>query len=188
MKESAAKANVRSVEAIDTFRASLILYGSKARPLLEDAWEEVARTREWIQTDRRRFWEAEFRKRKRQLEDAEQALFSARFSTLRQVRAAEQQAVHRAKRALVEAETKLEHVRRWSIEFDNTASPLLKHLEELRTNLTTDLAKAVGYLGNVIRALEAYAEVSPEGAGDSMLPTSDSAGEAAAKTPNSEVT
>jgi hypothetical protein len=160
MKKPAANAHVRSLEAIDAFRATLIIYGSKARPLLEDAWEEVARTREWIQTDRRRYWENEVRKRKRALDDAEQALFSARFSTLRPVRAAEQQAAHRAKRALVEAEEKLAKVRHWSVEFDNTAGPLLKHLEELRTHLTTDLTKAAGHLGNVIRALEAYAEVA----------------------------
>ena len=167
MKPSSTNANVRSVEAIDAFRGVLITYGSKSRPLLEDAWEEVARTREWVQTDRRRYWEMEVRKRKRQLEDAEQALFSARFSTLRQVRAAEQQTVHRAKRALEEAERKLEKVRHWNLEFDNATGSLLKHLEELRTYLTTDLTKAAGYLGNVVRALEAYAEVTSISPADS---------------------
>lgn len=154
-------AHVKSVEAIGAFRSAAVLYASKCRPLVEDAWDEVSRTREWLRNDRKTHWEGELRRRRRRLEDAEQALFSARFSPLKQVSAAEQAAVQRARRAVAEAESKLEKVRQWSLEFDDRTGPMLKQLEELRTSLHTDLPKAVVYLTNVIRALEAYNEGVP---------------------------
>ena len=46
-------ANVRSSDAIEAFRSRLIIYVSKVRPLLDQAQDEVIRTREWIRTDRR---------------------------------------------------------------------------------------------------------------------------------------
>src|SRR6478672_6362220 len=106
-------ANVTSTEAIERFRARLIVYRDKVKPLLADAADEVSRTREWL-LDRRRFWEFEVRRRKRQLDDARQALFSARFSSLREIKTAEQQAVHRAEKAFAEAEAKLAVIKRWA--------------------------------------------------------------------------
>jgi len=49
-------ANVSSTEAIERFRARLIVYRDKVKPLLADAADEVSRTREWL-SERRRFWE-----------------------------------------------------------------------------------------------------------------------------------
>jgi hypothetical protein len=149
---------VRSVDAIAAFRSAYITHGTKARPLVEDAWDEVARTREWLRSDRRTHWENEVRRRRRRLDDAQQALFSARFSTLKPVTAAEQAAVQRARRALADAEAKLENVRGWLRQFDDRAAPLLKQLEELRTILTVDFTKGSAYLGHVIQALDRYTE------------------------------
>jgi len=156
-------ARITSSEAIGLFRARLAVYLSKAKPLLDGATEEYVRTREWIRTDRRLHWESEARRRKRQLENAEQALFSARFSNLREVTAAEQAAVHRAKAALEEAEEKLRQVKRWSLDFDEKAGPLAKQIEQLRTMVSGDLARALLYLDGVIKAVEAYAETRPAG-------------------------
>ena len=76
-------AHVTSTEAIAAFRASLIVYLSKARPVLEDACDEVSRTRQWLQFDRRPHWENQLRRRTRDLENAQQALYSARLANLR---------------------------------------------------------------------------------------------------------
>jgi hypothetical protein len=162
------RAHVTSSEAIERFRALLIVYRDKSKPLLADAADEVSRTREWL-LDRRRHWEAELRRRKRRLEDAQQALFSARFSNLREVSAAEQMALHRAERALAEAEEKLVAVKRWGTAFDHQTGPLLKHIEQLRTAATTGVAKAEEYLSRVLATLDLYVrtplpEQAPESA------------------------
>lgn len=156
--EAGASVHVRSLDAINAFRSAFTLHAAKTKPLVEDAWDEVARTREWVRTDRRMHWENEVRRRRRKLEDAQQELFTARFSSLKAATAAQQAEVHRARRALTEAEGKLEKVRAWTQQFDDRAGPMLKQLEELRNALTVDSAKGAAYLSNVIRALEAYAE------------------------------
>lgn len=154
-------AQVRSIDALVQWRARLILYLSKAKPLLDDTSSEVTRTREWIRQDRRVFWENEVRRRTRQLENAEQALFSARSAHLREATSAELAAVQRAKRLLAEAEEKVRVIKRWSLGFDEQAGPLLKQVEQLRGLVAGDLARGVDFLDRLIATLESYAEARP---------------------------
>jgi hypothetical protein len=154
-------AHVTSTEAIESFRAALIVHLSKARPLLEDACDDVMRTRQWLQQDRRIHWENQLRRRTKELENAQQALYSARLANLRDETTAEQAALLRAKRAVNEAEEKLRLVKRWTLEFDQRAGPLVKQLEQLRTMLSNDMPKAAAYLAQVLKTLEAYANVAP---------------------------
>ena len=158
----AEQAHVTSFDAIEAFRAELIAYLSKTRPIVEDACDEVARTREWIESDRRVCWENQARRRERALEDAQQALFSAKLSNLRDVRTAEQMAVVKARRAVDEAHSKLRKIRKWTREYDNKLQPLLKELEHLRSMLGVDLPKAALHLAQVVKALEAYAQVKKD--------------------------
>lgn len=155
------KAQVTSIEALESFRAGLIVYLSKMRPVLEDACDDVFRTRVWLQHDQRLHWEHEVRRRGKKLEEAEQALFSARLGNLREPTMAEHAAVQRAKRALTEAEEKLKRVKRWSTEFDHRVEPLVKQLEHLRTLLASDMPKAVAHLAQIIKLLDEYAGISP---------------------------
>jgi hypothetical protein len=153
-------AHVTSTDAIESFRAALIVYLSKVRPLLEDACDEVIRTRQWLQQDRRVHWENQLRRRTRELENAQQALYSARLANLRDETTAEQTALLRAKRAVAEAEEKLKLVKRWTMEFDQRAGPLVKQLEQLRTMLSNDMPKAAAHLSQVLKTLAAYVNVA----------------------------
>ena len=87
------------------------------------------------------------------LEEAQQALFSSRLSTLREASAAEQMAVQRAKRALDEAEAKLRIVKQWNRVFDNRVDPLVKQMEKLHTVLAHDMVQAVAFLTQAINTL-----------------------------------
>jgi hypothetical protein len=157
------KAQVTSVEAIEAFRANLIVYVSKARPTLEEVGADVLRTKSWIENDQRSYWENMVKRRTRDLQEAQQALFSARISNLRKESAAEQMAYHRARRALDEAETRLRALKKWGREFDGHVAPLLKQTEKLHTVLANDMVKAAAYLAETIKTLAAYAERSPAG-------------------------
>jgi hypothetical protein len=154
------QAHVTSSEAIEFFRAGLITYVAKCRPWLEDACDEVFRTREWLHTDRRIHWENQVRRRTRALEEAQAALFSARLSNLRDARSSEQMAVERAKRALVEAEEKLKLVKRWALEFDQRAQVLVKELEHVRSIIANELPRGAAHLAQIVRRVEAYADVA----------------------------
>lgn len=169
-------AHVTSVDALDTFRSALITYLTKTRPMIEDACDDVARTRQWLQGEQRVHWENQVRQRTKKLEAAQQALFSAGLSNLREPTMAERNAVAKAKRALDEAVEKLRLVKRWSMEFDTRAEPLVKQLEHLRTVLASDMPKAVAHLGQLIKLLETYAGVSPPAAGTAAPTPSSEAG------------
>src|SRR5687768_6845381 len=101
------RAQVKSVDAIEAFRNSLIIYIGKAKPALEHVTGDVTRLRMWLQHDQRMLWENEARRRGRKLEEAQQLLYSARLSNLRDSISTEQLAVHKAKRSMEEAEQKL---------------------------------------------------------------------------------
>ncbi len=181
------RAHVTSVEAIEEFRSSLVVYASKARPTLEEVSDEALRTRLWLENEQRTRWEAEVRRRTRTLEQAQQALFSAGISNLRDASDAEKMAVQRARRALEEAEAKLKRVKQWAREFENRAEPLTRQLDKLHTFLSNDLVKAAAHLANVIKALDAYADVAPpdmEGA-PAPPPSDGPAGDAASAPPAS---
>src|SRR2546426_12539025 len=155
------RAHVTSVEALETFRSSLIVYVSKARPTLEEVSADVLRTRLWLQNEQRTHWEGQVRRRAKELEQAQAALFSARLSNLREETAAEQMAFHRAKRSLDEAETRLRTLKQWNREFDNRVEPLVKQTEKLHTVLANDMVQAMAYLTEAIKTLAAYSEGGP---------------------------
>jgi hypothetical protein len=156
----AERAQVSSTDAIEAFRASIVSYVAKARPVLEDAIDDVLRTRDWLEQDQRSHWENQLKRRRRAVEEAEQAVFSARISNLREVSTAETQALIRARRALAEAEEKLRAVRKWTRDFDNRVGPMVKQLEQARTMLGNTMPKAAAHLGSLLKTLDAYTNTS----------------------------
>ncbi len=157
----AERAQVTSTEALEQFRNQLIIYISKARPALEEVTADVLRARSWLESDQRLLWENQIRRRTKELEMAQAALFSAKLGNLREASAAEVLMVHRAKRSLDEAETKLRVVKRWNREFDSRVQPLVKQMEKLHTVLSNDLVKAVASLNATIDKLAAYSQTTP---------------------------
>jgi len=162
----AEQAQITSVEAIEAFRAALILYLSQARPSIEEVSGEVVRTRTWLQNDQRRLWEQELRQRRKKLEEAQQELFSARISHFQEATSLQQMAVNRWQRAVREAEEKLARLKKWDRELDNRSEPLLKQAEQFQTILTIEMPKAIAHLDQTVKILEAYADTRSKPAGD----------------------
>ena len=175
------KVNITSVEALDDFRAKLVIYLSKARPTLEEVAADVTRTRVWLENDQRIHWENQVRRRTKVLEQAQQALFSSRVSALREASGAEQMAVQRAKRSLDEAAAKLQVLKKWNREFASQVEPLVKQLDKLHTFLSHDMLKAIAYLTQQVKTLDDYAGLTPASA--SVTPPPPPSGEAAAGEP-----
>ena len=156
----ATQAKVTSTEALESFRASLIVFVTKARRSLDDAGDEVRRMRQWLQHDQRTHWEGEYRRRKKQLDQAQQELMSARLGASANQQSAlmvRQAAVLKAQRELVEVEGKLKRLKAWSQNFDTCADPIIKRMDRLAQSLN-ELPKAIAYLVSVQKTLDAYAE------------------------------
>lgn len=187
----AERAQVTSLEAIESFRAALILFLSKARPALEEITSEVLRSRQWLQHDQRRLWENEMRMRSKKLERAKAELFSVELSRLQEVSAAQQMAVHRAEHAVRDAEAKLSMLKKWDRDLDNRTEPYSKQIEQMHDFLTTEMPRAVAHLSQIIRTLEAYSERAPRELSEPNVPPTDASGETPApsvppETPTSE--
>jgi hypothetical protein len=159
----AEQAQVTSVDAIEAFRAGLVLYLSKVRPAVEQVCAEALRTRIWIQTTQRQHWDTQLRLRRRKLEEAKEALFNARISQFHQSSLLETMAVQRAQRAVEEAEAKLALLKKWSHEIESRGEPLVKQIEQFQGYLATDLPRGVAQLAELVRALDAYTEVATPG-------------------------
>lgn len=158
----AGTANITSTDAVTAFRAQLVVYLGKARPLMEELAAEVIRTRQWLENDQRLQWEQQFRIRTRKLEEARAELFNARLSKLQEATALQAMAVQRAERDVRECESRLSAIRKWTRNLEPATAPLLKQAEQLQTYLATDMTRAVAHLDEIIRALEKYADIPRE--------------------------
>jgi hypothetical protein len=156
-------AQVTSVEAIESFRASLILFLSKVRPTLEEVSDEVMRVQFWLQNDQRRHWEVELRQRGLKLEEAKREMFNTALAHLQEATALQHMAVQRAQRAVREAEDKLDTLKKWERALADRTAPMVKQVEEFHGFLTVDMGRAVAQLVQIVRALEAYAKVGGPG-------------------------
>ncbi|MCE9614066.1 MAG: hypothetical protein K8T26_07300 [Lentisphaerae bacterium] len=155
------QADVTSIEALSSFRAHFLSYLVEAGLAVDQASEEITRTRLWLQHDQRLYWEREYRRRTGLLAQARQQLLTARL--MPEFRSADtaRRDFHRAERALREAEEKLARVKQEAMRFDSTVAPKLKELDGLRMFLTGEGAKAAAFLSGAVEALQAYAETRP---------------------------
>src|SRR5262245_45896114 len=101
------RAHLTSVEALESFRAALVIYLRKAQPALEEVAAQLARTRIWIEEDRRRHWELQRRQRLLQLEQTRNTLSNVRMSNVHGATHEAQVDFRRAQHACEEAESKL---------------------------------------------------------------------------------
>ena len=154
------QAQITSVEAIESFRADLVVYLAQMKPVLDEITSEVLHTRSWLQDDRRRHWQQELRLRGRRLEEAKQELFNASISSTNDSKSFQQMAVQRAQRDFRAVEDKLVIIKKWERELDDRSAPLVKQMEQLHGFLGVEMAKSVAYLELVLKALDAYQSVA----------------------------
>jgi DNA repair exonuclease SbcCD ATPase subunit len=154
----ATEARVRSLDDLEAFRSSLVVYLTKARRNVDQVGEEVRRTRIWITNEQRTYWTEQVRKRSRMLDQANAELMTAKLSNFRDNITAQEQAVRKAKAALDHAQQKVEMVKRWNRDFDRLTDPLMRKLDSMRHFLEHVLPEGITQIGQLHRLLETYAE------------------------------
>jgi acyl transferase domain-containing protein len=163
------RAKVTSLEALETFRAKLIVYREKAGRVLDEVSDNVTRTRLWLETERPAYWQNQLRQLSRELERAQQELFSAQLSGLRDASVNQQVAVQKLRRAIRAAEDKTKTVKQWQRQYDTRVEMPARQAEKLRHFLEHDLGKAVNFLNETIKHIAAYTELSLSGAASIAL-------------------
>lgn len=176
------RAKITSLEALEEFRSTLIVYLERASRAVGEIEDEVASTRRWLDHDRRTHWAEQLRRRTAELDRRQQELFSARMSTIQTDTRVEQMALQKARHAQAEAEAKMAVIKRYSREYDNRVAPLAKEVDRVRGVLSNDMRAAVAFLTQAIKTLGEYAELKPTGAAPTApaAPAETPPGEAAA--------
>jgi len=151
-------ARITSIEALENFRNSLIVYLEKTTRAVDEIDEEIVSTHLWLQSDRRVYWESQVRRWTTELEIKQQELFSARISNLQTDTIVEQKAVQKAMRALNDAIAKRALVKQHSRQYENRVAPMAKEIDKMRGFLIRDMRKAVAWLNQAIKMLHAYAD------------------------------
>lgn len=152
---------VSSVEAVESFRADLLVFITQARAALEEVHADRLRLRLWLENDQRRYWEMQLRGRQLAVERAQAELFGARLSQFQETLVEKQMILRRAQTAQTEAEQKLKRLKLWERDLDHQAEPMLKQIERMQNVLSGDLGHAVMFLNEIVKSLQAYAEITP---------------------------
>jgi hypothetical protein len=155
------RARVTSLEAIENFRAKLIVYREKTNRVLDEINDEVTRTRLRLENDWRAGCEGEIRRCQRELEQRQQELFSAQISILGDPKYVQQDAVRKVRQRLRDTEAKLYRIKQWERAYDQRVEAPARQVEKLRHIVSKDLGAAVAMLNETIRTLTAYAEMTP---------------------------
>ena len=154
----AEQAKVTSLDALENFRAKLIVFLGKSRRSIDEVSDEIRRTRNWLDGEQRVHWEAQVKKSRKRLEMAEAELMTARFSEFIDSPSVQQMQVRKARRAVEEAEGKLAMVKKWTRDFDGYADTLSRKLDGIRTYFEQEMPHGVTYLVQAQRTLEGYTE------------------------------
>lgn len=155
------RAHVTSIDTLERFRSSLVVFLERANLVIDEIGDETNRTRMWLQSDQRLYWNQEIRRRRQRLDEAQAQLLAARISALGEATHAHHQAVRAAHEAVREGEARLQAVVQWSRHFDSRVDPLSKQLSRLDNILNGEMKHAVHYLTEAIRNLQEYAEARP---------------------------
>ena len=147
------RARVTSLEAIESFRARLIIYRDKAGRVLDEVSDELIRARLWLENDRPAHWENQINRLTRELQQRQQELFSAQLSGLRDASYMQQAAVQKAKHAIRDAEEKMRAVKHWRRQFDHQAEPAGRQVEKFRHTVGHEMGMAVAWLNELTKTL-----------------------------------
>lgn len=156
---AATNARVTSIDALDDFRAKLLVYIARARRVLDDVNDDVIRTRAWLQSDRLPYWKKQVWLKQKELAAADQELMTARLSDMPEAVQARRMVVNRCKAALRETEERLERVKKWVKHYGSAVEPKAKVVIQMRQVVDHDLAKAIAFLEQAAGTLTDYAEI-----------------------------
>lgn len=166
-----AHAKVTSIDAVDEMAVALRRFGEEAANALADLDLELKRALDWLQHDRKDYWDAEVRRNYDRVAEARNNLqrrMICRPTDDRPAATEEKKTLELAKRRLDVSQQKVQAVRHWSMAVQHELQEYVGAINLFTTWLQGDLPKALASLKRMSLALEAYvnlptgAEVEPE--------------------------
>ena len=161
------QADVHSIEALKDFRVALALFGEEALAALGAVEMEVRRTVQWLQHDRRAYWQEQIKRRREQVATAQAEVFRRKLAKTADYTPADE----RAEGAPPEGRGQPPRRRdagRAGQEVGARAPAGRPRVPRRasggsRTSPRGDVPRAMALLDRMIDALEAYLRVAPPG-------------------------
>ncbi len=157
-------ARVDSIEALKTFRASLLKFAERVRGGLGSAEFDIHRADQWLKQEQRAYWKGMIRKRMELVTRAKSALNQKKLYKSpmggEQSCIEEEKALAVAKKRLEEAEDKADAVRKWSQKLEQESFLFKGQVQAIGRSLEVDVPNTVALLDRLLLSLEAYASPS----------------------------
>lgn len=159
------QARIDEIEALRTFRTSIVKFAEAAGVAMGDSESELSRTLGWLEHEQNMYWASAQRKRAEAVERAKEALRMKQIhksaAGSRQSTVEEEKALAVAQRSLAEAVEKLENCRRYARVLDKAIHVYKGSMQRLGTTVSSDLPAAAAQLDKMFKVLEAYAAMAP---------------------------
>ncbi len=159
------RADVRSIDAIDRFRVSVVEFIDAGRVSITEADSDLDRNIIWLEREQAPHWTRQIRKRQELVTRAKSDLYRKQMqSGAKDGRASvvdEKVALQRAMRRLEEAETKLKATRKWARRLEQQRITFKASMSGFSVTVDHDLPHAVGLLKKITENLESYLDLSP---------------------------
>jgi len=160
------KVNISDIEALDRFRAQLLVFIEKASMSLDEVSDEVRRTRVWLQSEQKTHLARDMAKVLKEIENLEFELYSARLAKATERVSGIQMTLRKKKEQVRELEEKQRAVAAWERNFDATVLVAARKIEALRSILSIEMNNAQLFLKQAAAALHDYTSPgSPPGPG-----------------------
>ncbi|MEZ6065319.1 MAG: hypothetical protein R3B90_06335 [Planctomycetaceae bacterium] len=157
-------ANVRSIEAIRDFRATVQKFAEEVEGALEAVQIELQRAFDWIEHDRPHYWQLQTRRGFDLVAQTRVALSTCQMRKVagRQPSCIEEkQACAAAKRRLEHCQQQIERVKHWNVKIHHDANEFRGRMGTFQRSLGQELPKLIALLTRTIDVLERYADVLP---------------------------
>jgi hypothetical protein len=152
-------ANVRSIEALKEFKNGLIAFADDARVIIDGVDMEVRRTRNWLERDQLAYWRTQVKRRQEDVAAARTELHRRKISQMNSdaISDTEQkEALKLAQRRLVEAEEKVETIKRWIPVLEHAIHEYHSQVQPLGDHLAGGFENTLSLMDRMVDALEAY--------------------------------
>ncbi len=166
-------ANVRSVEAIERLRVTVLEFAASCQDGLDEMDQVMRRVVDWLEHDRPRYWKEAIRERQRQLHEARQQLARCLMFSLQDERPAcreERGAVRQAEAAVSEGESKAQRVRHYRQLIQQEMFEFEGRLGHFAAVLANDVPRAAATLARIIQEIEHYRQTQAPGRMTSLRP------------------
>ena len=171
------RADVRSIEVIDRFRATLAEFVDTGRTALIEAESDLDRTIMWLDRDRVPHWIRQIRRREELVTRAKSELYRKQTQLSakdgRPSVVEEQQNLRRATARLEEARRRLETTRSWMRRLERERTMYRAAVSAFAGVVEVDLPHAIGLLHRMSENLEAYVGMAPPDLARALAPPED---------------